>query len=107
VDIRSAGTRERIPRRKAGMQSTEVCIVNRLGLHARAAAKLVSLASTFESDVQIERNGRSVNAKSIMGVMMLAASQGTVLKLVVDGSDEQEALRALIDLVNDYFGEGQ
>ena len=89
------------------MQSTEVCIVNRLGLHARAAAKLVSLASTFESDVQIERNGRSVNAKSIMGVMMLAASQGTVLKLVVDGSDEQEALRALIDLVNDYFGEGQ
>jgi len=89
------------------MQTTEVRIVNRLGLHARAAAKLVSLASTFASDIQLEREGRSVNAKSIMGVMMLAASQGTVLKLNVDGSDEQEALQALTDLVNDYFGEGQ
>lgn len=89
------------------MQSTEVCIVNRLGLHARAAAKLVSLASTFASDVQLERDGRMVNAKSIMGVMMLAASQGTILKLVVEGSDEHEAMRALTDLVNDYFGEGQ
>lgn len=89
------------------MQSTEVCIVNRLGLHARAAAKLVSLASTFASDVQLERDGRMVNAKSIMGVMMLAASQGTILKLVVEGSDEHEALRALTDLINDYFGEGQ
>jgi len=89
------------------MQTTEVRIVNRLGLHARAAAKLVSLASTFASDIQLEREGRSVNAKSIMGVMMLAASQGTVLKLRVDGNDEHEALRALTDLVNDYFGEGQ
>jgi len=89
------------------MQTTEVRIINRLGLHARAAAKLVSLASTFASDVQLEREGRTVNAKSIMGVMMLAASQGTVLKLMVNGSDEQEALRALTDLINDYFGEGQ
>ncbi|MDZ7830049.1 MAG: HPr family phosphocarrier protein [Halofilum sp. (in: g-proteobacteria)] len=89
------------------MQTTEVRIINRLGLHARAAAKLVSLASTFASDVQLEREGRAVNAKSIMGVMMLAASQGTVLKLMVNGSDEQEALRALTDLINDYFGEGQ
>jgi len=89
------------------MQTTEVRIVNRLGLHARAAAKLVSLASTFASDIQLEREGRVVNAKSIMGVMMLAASQGTALKLMADGSDEQEAVRALADLVNDYFGEGQ
>jgi len=89
------------------MQTTEVRIVNRLGLHARAAAKLVSLASTFACDIQLEREGRVVNAKSIMGVMMLAASQGTALNLMADGSDEQEAVRALADLVNDYFGEGQ
>lgn len=89
------------------MQTTEVRIVNRLGLHARAAAKFVSLASTFACDVQLERDDRTVNGKSIMGVMMLAASQGTVLKLIVNGEDEDEAKRALTDLINDYFGEGQ
>lgn len=89
------------------MVSAEIRIINRLGLHARAAAKFVSLASTFASDVQLEREGRTVNGKSIMGVMMLAASQGTTLTLTVDGEDEQEAARQLTDLVNDYFGEGQ
>ncbi len=89
------------------MYSTEIRIINRLGLHARAAAKFVSLASTFASDVQLEREGRQVNGKSIMGVMMLAASHGTTLTLTVDGEDEEEAARQLTDLVNDYFGEGQ
>lgn len=89
------------------MYSTEIRIINRLGLHARAAAKFVSLASTFASEVQLEREGRQVNGKSIMGVMMLAASHGTTLTLTVDGEDEEEAARQLTDLVNDYFGEGQ
>lgn len=89
------------------MYSAELRIINRLGLHARAAAKFVSLASTFASDVQLEREGRKVNGKSIMGVMMLAASQGTSLTLTIDGEDEDEAARQLTDLVNDYFGEGQ
>lgn len=89
------------------MYSKEIRIINRLGLHARAAAKFVSLASTFASDVQLEREGKQVNGKSIMGVMMLAASHGTTLTLTVDGEDEEEAARQLTDLVNDYFGEGQ
>ena len=89
------------------MYESELRIINRLGLHARAAAKFVSLASTFASDIQLEREGRTVNGKSIMGVMMLAASQGTVLTLKIDGEDEEEAGRQLTDLVNDYFGEGQ
>lgn len=89
------------------MYSAELRIINRLGLHARAAAKFVSLASTFASEVQLEREDRKVNGKSIMGVMMLAASQGTTLVLTVDGEDEAEAARQLTDLVNDYFGEGQ
>jgi phosphocarrier protein len=89
------------------MQTAEVRIINKLGLHARAAAKLVSLASTFESAVDIEKEGRRVNGKSIMGVMMLAASQGTTLTLHIDGADEEEARRQLVDLVEDYFGEGE
>lgn len=89
------------------MLTTEVRIANRLGLHARAAAKLVSLASTFESEIELEKEGRRVNAKSIMGVMMLAASQGSVLTLHIDGPDEAEAQRQLLDLINGYFGEGE
>ncbi|MDX1610229.1 MAG: HPr family phosphocarrier protein [Halofilum sp. (in: g-proteobacteria)] len=89
------------------MYTGQIRIINRLGLHARAAAKFVSLASTFASDIQLERDGRQVNGKSIMGVMMLAASQGTELSLIIDGEDEDEAARQLTDLVNDYFGEGQ
>lgn len=89
------------------MRTTEARIVNRLGLHARAAAKLVSLASTFDSTIEIEKDGRRINGKSIMGVMMLAASQGSDIVFHIDGPDEQEAERQLLDLVNDYFGEGE
>ncbi len=89
------------------MISREIEIINKLGLHARAAAKLVTTASQFQSEVTLERNGQRVNGKSIMGVMMLAASQGTRLKLEVDGGDELAAADALADLVNDRFGEGE
>jgi len=88
------------------MVDTDVRIVNKLGLHARAAAKLVSLASTFESDIEIEKDGKRVNGKSIMGVMMLAASQGSDLTLHISGPDEEEAQRQLVDLIGGYFGEG-
>ena len=89
------------------MVNKEIEIINKLGLHARAAAKLVSLASKFTSEVQLRKNNQEVNAKSIMGVMMLAASQGTRLELSVSGEDEQEALDAIVELINDRFGEGQ
>ena len=82
-------------------------ISNKLGLHARASAKLTKLAGSFQSDVFMSRNERRVNAKSIMGVMMLAAGLGSTVELEVDGLDEQAALEALIALVNDKFGEGQ
>ncbi len=89
------------------MQTAEVLIANKLGLHARAAAKLVSLASTFESTVEIEKDGRRVNGKSIMGVMMLAASQGSRVTLYIEGSDESDARQQLVDLIDGYFGEGE
>lgn len=89
------------------MQSAEVDVVNKLGLHARAAAKLVNLASTFESEVELEKDGKRVNGKSIMGVMMLAAAQGSRLTLHTSGPDEREASAQLIDLINGYFGEGE
>ena len=88
------------------MRETDVEIVNKLGLHARAAAKFVSLASTFDSDIELATDERRVNGKSIMGVMMLAASQGTTIRLIADGADEDEALRQLSDLISDCFGEG-
>ncbi len=86
---------------------TELTIINKLGLHARAAAKLVTVASGFESDIQLIRDSRSANAKSIMGVMMLAAGKGTALQLIVSGSDAEAASEAIIELVNDRFGEGE
>jgi len=89
------------------MQQREVEIVNKLGLHARASAKLTQLAARFQSDVQIARNGRRVNAKSIMGVMMLAAGKGSKVMLETSGPDEVEAMNALCALVADCFGEGQ
>jgi phosphocarrier protein HPr len=82
-------------------------ISNKLGLHARASAKLTKLAGTFQCEVFMSRNGRRVNAKSIMGVMMLAAGLGAEVEIEVDGVDEQLALDALSALVNDKFGEGQ
>jgi len=89
------------------MIKTELTINNKLGLHARASAKLTKLASSFSSDVHLSRAGRRVNAKSIMGVMMLAAGQGTKIELEVEGGDEAQAASAIAALVNDRFGEGQ
>jgi phosphocarrier protein HPr len=82
-------------------------INNKLGLHARASAKLTKLAAAFQSDVFLSRNDRRVNAKSIMGVMMLAAGMGSQVELEVDGPDEIAALNALKELVEGRFGEGQ
>ncbi len=82
-----------------------VDIVNLLGLHARAAAKLVTLASKFESEIQIRKDGREVSGKSIMGVMMLAAARGSQITLIATGTDAQQALDELAALVADRFGE--
>lgn len=87
------------------MLSKEIIIVNKLGLHARAAAKFVNLASSFESEINLGRNGQRVNGKSIMGVMMLAASKGTTLELSAEGSDAEMALQQLETLVAERFGE--
>ncbi|MDR0247404.1 MAG: HPr family phosphocarrier protein [Burkholderiales bacterium] len=89
------------------MLRREVIILNKLGLHARASAKLTQLASRFPCNIFMERNGRRVNAKSIMGVMMLAAGQGAKILLETDGEKESEALEAMEALINDYFGEGE
>jgi phosphocarrier protein HPr len=82
-------------------------ISNKLGLHARASAKLTKLAGSFACDIHLSRNGRRVNAKSIMGVMMLAAGMGTEVELEAEGADEQAAVNAITALVDDKFGEGQ
>lgn len=84
-----------------------VTIVNKLGLHARAAAKLVRLASSFDSDIQIKRQQREVNGKSIMGVMLLAAGKGTEIELTVSGTDEVDALDELTKLIANRFGEDE
>jgi phosphocarrier protein len=89
------------------MISQQITIINKLGLHARAAAKLVKTASAFGSQVTLDKAGQQVNGKSIMGVMMLAASQGSEVTLQVDGEDERQAMQALVDLINDRFGEGE
>lgn len=87
------------------MTRREVTIINKLGLHARAAAKFVTLASRFKSEIRLQRGIKEVNGKSIMGVMMLAASQGTRLEINASGSDEEEALCQLETLINNRFGE--
>ena len=89
------------------MIKTQVTISNKLGLHARASAKLTKLAGSFPCEVWIARGERRVNAKSIMGVMMLAAGLGTTVELDIDGEREQEAMDALLALINDKFGEGE
>jgi phosphocarrier protein len=89
------------------MIKASITISNKLGLHARASAKLTKLAGSFKSDVFMSRNDRRVNAKSIMGVMMLAAGIGSSVVIEVDGADEQAALDALLGLINDKFGEGE
>ena len=89
------------------MPSASAQIVNKLGLHARAAAKLTHLASSFHSEIWISRSGRRVNAKSIMGVMMLAAGQGSSVVLEAEGADADAALAALLKLIAERFGEGE
>ena len=89
------------------MIRTTIGISNRLGLHARASAKLTKLAASFACDVHMSRGGRRINAKSIMGVMMLAAGQGSEVEIETDGADEQQAMAALRALIDDKFGEGE
>ncbi|CAM2140187.1 Phosphocarrier protein HPr [Pararobbsia alpina] len=89
------------------MLQQETTIVNKLGLHARASAKLTQLAARFQSEVWMTRNGRRINAKSIMGVMMLAAGIGAKVEIETDGPDEADAMQAMLALIADKFGEGQ
>jgi phosphocarrier protein len=89
------------------MLQQEVEIINRLGLHARASAKLTQVAGQFTSEVWIARNGRRVNAKSIMGVMMLAAAKGSRVTIETEGGDEGPAMQAVTALIADKFGEGE
>ena len=89
------------------MQKQDIQIINKLGLHARASSKFVQTASPFQCEIWVTRNGKRVNGKSIMGLMMLAAAKGTEITLETDGADETAAMKALTDLINDYFGEGE
>jgi phosphocarrier protein HPr len=89
------------------MIKTQITISNKLGLHARASAKLTKLVSGYKSEVFLSRNGRRVNAKSIMGVMMLAAGLGSEIEIEADGSDEAQAMQALRELIDNRFGEGE
>lgn len=89
------------------MLNQDVLIINKLGLHARASAKLTQLASQFPCEVWLTRNTRRINAKSIMGVMMLAAAKGSTINIETNGNQEQEAMTAIVALINDYFGEGE
>ena len=89
------------------MQQQDAQIINKLGLHARASAKLTQLASQYPCEVWLSRNGRRVNAKSIMGVMMLAAAKGSTISIETTGEQEQEAMTALLALINNFFGEGE
>ena len=89
------------------MIRTSITISNKLGLHARASAKLTKLATGFKSEVFMSRNGRKVNAKSTMGVMMLAAGIGSEIEIETEGDDEQAAMDALVKLIDDKFGEGE
>ena len=88
------------------MLQQDAQIINKLGLHARASAKLTQLASQFPCEVWLSRNDRRVNAKSIMGVMMLAAAKGSTISIETNGEQEQEAMNAILALINDFFGEG-
>ncbi len=89
------------------MASAVAEIINKLGLHARASAKLTQTASTFASEIWLTRNGRRVNAKSIMGVMMLAAGKGSSVTVEAEGADAEAALAAILQLIGDKFGEGE
>ncbi|MDK4685128.1 HPr family phosphocarrier protein [Kingella negevensis] len=89
------------------MQTQTVQIINKLGLHARASSKFTQTAAQFQSEIWVTRNGKRVNGKSIMGLMMLAAAKGTEIEIETTGADEIAALNTLVALINDYFGEGE
>ncbi len=89
------------------MKNATIVIINKLGMHARASAKFVSLASQFKSDITLGRNGQQANGKSIMGIMMLAAGKGSKLDLQVSGQDEDQAIHALRSLIDNRFGEDE
>jgi phosphocarrier protein HPr len=89
------------------MLQQEITIINKLGLHARAAAKFVSCASAFSSKIRVGQDGNLIDGKSIMSIMMLAAAKGTILSLEIEGNDEQEALAALVELIENRFDEGE
>ena len=89
------------------MLKQEIKIINKLGLHARASSKFTQTATQLSSEVWVTRKERRVNGKSIMGLMMLAAAQGSTIELETEGADEAAAMQALADLINDYFGEGE
>ena len=89
------------------MNCRKLIIINKLGMHARASAKFVSLAGEFSAEITLQRNGQQVNGKSIMGIMMRAAAKGAEIEVCADGKDEKKALEALADLINNRFGEGE
>ncbi len=89
------------------MHCRKLVIINKLGMHARASAKFVSLAGEFSAEITLKRNGQQVNGKSIMGIMMLAAAKGAEIELCADGKDEKNAVEALAELINNRFGEGE
>lgn len=89
------------------MITTKIKIINQLGLHARASAKFVSTAARYQSHIEVTKNSQTVNGKSIMGVMMLAANKGSELTLEIEGPDEEQMNEALVQLINNFFGEGE
>lgn len=89
------------------MLRKQIEIINKLGMHARAAAKFVTLAQTFKSDIKLARANQQVNGKSIMGVMMLAAAKGSIIELIIEGEDEQQAVDLLSQLINNRFEEDE
>ena len=89
------------------MLRRHITIINKLGIHARAAAKFVTTASSFQAEINVRRDEREVNGKSIMGMMMLAAAKGTEIELIINGEDEEDAMQALVSLIENYFGEGE
>jgi phosphocarrier protein NPr len=89
------------------MIDTEICIINKLGLHARATAKLVTLTSSFRSTIRISKGTKTVDAKNMMGILMLGAGKGTTLRLMIEGEDDALAHQAIVDLFNRRFDEGE
>jgi phosphocarrier protein HPr len=89
------------------MQEESIIIINKLGLHARAAGKLIETTTRFSCDITIEKDGRNVDGKSIMAMMMLAAGKGTEIRIKTNGDDEEEAIKAIVELINNRFGEDE